>query len=51
MGKKNQEVKEMLKYDSEQVKNGVLAVYTSNGHLEGYTSQFLARLLEREKMV
>lgn len=51
MGKKNQVVKEMLKYDSEQVKNGVLAVYTSNSHLEGYTSQFLARLLERERAI
>ena len=44
-------VEEMLKYDSEQVKNGVLAVYISNNNLEGYTSQFLARLLERERAI
>ena len=48
MGKKN-EVKEMLKYDSEQKE--VLYLAYSAGHLEGYTSQFLAELLERERAI
>ena len=34
-----------------KLENGVLAVYSSNSYLDGYTSQFLARLLERERAI